>query len=129
MNRSDAQPVSMSDPAQDLQDLIAWEALAEPSRVFAHPDDVLAAANLSREEKRAILASWASNAWAVESAPALRHCPGLLGRYVPLDAVLGALRSLDPETADRSRSGMGHEAAAGRPRRIRWLTPRTSGAA
>jgi hypothetical protein len=78
-----------------------WEALAEPSRIFAHPQDVLAAGNLTRGEKRAILASWASDAWAVEASPALRHCPGLPGCQVSLDEVLAALKALDPEPAEK----------------------------
>src|SRR5919107_1154643 len=74
-----------------------WQVLVEPSAAFAHPDEVVASPNLTREEKRAILASWASDAWAVESAPALRQCPGLAGCTVPLDDVLAALRALDPQ--------------------------------
>lgn len=104
----------------------SWEALVEPGRVFPSPAAVVASPDLSREEKRAILASWASDAWAVESAPALRHCPGLVGHTVPLDDVLAALRALDPEedgwrnaASDPSRAakavGLG---------RIRWLTSR-----
>lgn len=102
----------------------AWQVLVEPAAVFAHPSEVLAAPNLTREEKRAILASWASDAWAVESAPALRQCPGLIGCTVPLDDVLAALRALDPEEpADSPRAG--HRPAVGRwTGRIRWLTPR-----
>jgi hypothetical protein len=44
-------------------------------------------------EKRAILASWASDACAVEAAPALRRVPG--GRLVTFDDVMDALRLLD----------------------------------
>jgi hypothetical protein len=69
----------------------------EPDHRFADPFEVVAAADLAAEEKRAILASWASDLWAVESAPALRHCPGLPGRVVPLDRILSALRTLDQE--------------------------------
>ena len=50
-------------------------------------------ANTSRE-KRAILASWASDACAIEAAPAWRRVPD--GRHaVPVDDILEALRTLD----------------------------------
>ena len=51
-------------------------ALLHPGTVFDHPRDVLADAMLSRAEKRAILASWASDAAAVTSCPNLRAIPG-----------------------------------------------------
>ncbi len=73
-----------------------WQALAEPALVFAHPSEVLRASDLSREQKRAVLASWASDAFAVESAPALRLCP-TGDQPVRLDDVLAALRALDAE--------------------------------
>ena len=56
--------------------------------------DVLADATLSRAEKRAILASWASDAAAVTSCPGLRAIPGAR-RLVPIDEILEALSSLD----------------------------------
>ena len=45
-------------------------------------------------EKRAILASWASDACAVEAAPAVRLVPGA-GRTVQFDDIIDALRTLD----------------------------------
>ena len=48
----------------DLDDLL------HPARAFAHPRDVIADADLTVNEKRAVLASWASDACAVEAAPA-----------------------------------------------------------
>jgi hypothetical protein len=51
-------------------------AILHPGTVFDHPRDVLADATLSRAEKRAILASWASDAAAVTSCPSLRAIPG-----------------------------------------------------
>ncbi len=47
-------------------------AILHPGSAFDHPRDVLADATLSRAEKRAILASWASDAAAVTSCPSLR---------------------------------------------------------
>ena len=69
-------------------------AILHPGSVFDHPRDVLADATLSRAEKRAILASWASDAAAVTSCPSLRAVPGAK-RLVPIDDILEALSSLD----------------------------------
>jgi hypothetical protein len=49
---------------------------------------------LSLNEKRAILAAWASDACAVEAAPALRRAPGGASA-VSVDDILDALRELD----------------------------------
>jgi hypothetical protein len=102
-----------------------WAVPAGTGRVFAHPHDVVTAPDLSREAKRAILASWASDAWAVESVPGLRHCPGLRGRTVPVDAVLDALRSLDPEAADQAFE-QPEPVRRTRKAGVRWLTPSLS---
>ncbi|WP_134500371.1 hypothetical protein [Microvirga pakistanensis] len=102
--------------------LWSWEISVGTGRVFAHPQDVVAAQDLSREEKRAALASWASDVWAVDSLPGLRHCPGLAGRTVPVDAVLDALRSLDPEAANAA-CGRPEPAYPKRQAGVRWLTP------
>jgi hypothetical protein len=64
---------------------------------FKHPFQVLAARYLTKGDKRAILASWASDIWAVISRPALRDFPGSEGP-VPVADVLAALRALDDET-------------------------------
>ena len=69
-------------------------AILHPASVFDHPRDVLADSTLSRGEKRAILASWASDAAAVTSCPSLRAIPGAK-RMVPIDEILEALSSLD----------------------------------
>jgi hypothetical protein len=90
------------------------DRLITPAAAFNHPDDVLSHPELTAAEKRAILASWASDAHAVENSPWLRQLE--CGARVPLSEVLRALRSLDaeekgssPETgaidlADRSAS-------------------------
>ena len=75
------------------------DALLHPARAFAHPRDVVADADLTLNEKRAILASWASDACAVEAAPALRCAPGS-ERPVSVDEILEALRDLDEVSAD-----------------------------
>jgi hypothetical protein len=48
-----------------------FEAFVAPGDVFRHPREVLTYPGLSTGEKRAILASWASDAHAVNSCPAL----------------------------------------------------------
>ena len=53
------------------------EALLHPGTVFQHPRDVVSHPNLDLAEKRAILASWASDASAIASCPALRAPTGL----------------------------------------------------
>jgi hypothetical protein len=89
MKHSDSTP-SPQPFRLDLDDLL------HPARAFAHPRDVVADADLTVNEKRAVLASWASDACAVEAAPALRQPPGVPGS-VSVDEILEALRSLDKE--------------------------------
>ena len=72
-----------------------FEAFVAPGDVFRHPREVLRYPGLSRAEKRAILASWASDARAVESCPTLRCQPGCRAEPVPIDDVLAALQALD----------------------------------
>jgi hypothetical protein len=54
-----------------------FNALLHPGTIFDHPRDVLAHRSLSVSEKRAILASWASDASAIASCPSLRAPAGL----------------------------------------------------
>jgi hypothetical protein len=70
-------------------------AILHPGSVYDHPRDVVADQNLSIAEKRAILASWASDAAAVASNPALRELSGSR-RVVTIDEVFEALSALDP---------------------------------
>lgn len=77
------------------------DALLHPAKAFAHPMDVVRDGDLTLNEKRAILASWASDACAVEAAPALRA--GIDGKPVRWDDIMDALRSLD-EVADRTNA-------------------------
>jgi hypothetical protein len=67
-----------------------WLRLAD----FAHPADVVADAGLAPQDKRAILACWASDAHVPDSHPALRWLPGTPGP-VPLRSVRAALDALD----------------------------------
>jgi hypothetical protein len=70
---------------------------------FEHPDDVVRNPNLTLEEKRIVLASWASDACAVEAAPALRRVPGT-GHIVSVDEILEALRILDRKAGENGSS-------------------------
>jgi len=69
-------------------------AILHPGSVFNHPREVLADATLSKAEKRATLASWASDAAALNSCPSLRIIPGSK-QTVSIDEILEALSSLD----------------------------------
>jgi hypothetical protein len=71
------------------------DALLHPASAFAHPMAVVNDPDLTLNEKRAILASWASDACAVETAPELRHPPG--GRAIQFDDIMDALRLLDSQ--------------------------------
>jgi hypothetical protein len=66
--------------------------------VFTHPRDIVFHPTLSFAEKRAILASWASDAPAIASCPALRAPHGLRA-HVHIDGILEAkpmrLRSVE----------------------------------
>ena len=61
--------------------------------------DVVADPDLTVQEKRAILASWASDACAVEAAPDLRRPPS--APVVRFDDVMNALKRLDGEAAEK----------------------------
>jgi hypothetical protein len=78
----------------DHDNVIDLNAILHPSSVFDHPRDVVADPTISIGEKRAILASWASDAAAVSSNPALRELPG--SHPVTIDEILEALSALDP---------------------------------
>lgn len=98
----------MRDEALDL------DALLHPARVYAHPKDVVHDPDLTLYEKRAVLASWASDACAVDAAPALRQLPHS-ARPVQFDDVMDALLELD-RLADVPAPG---GRATGR-RALRW---------
>ena len=106
-----------------IEDALDLDVLLHPARAFAHPRDVVADADLTTNEKRAILASWASDACAIEAAPALRQSPA--GPPVTFDEIMEALRELDaqvrradaPHTPPHYRQVVGH--GLRRPRRRR----------
>jgi hypothetical protein len=67
--------------------------LLHPAQAFEHPSHVVNDPDLTLNEKRAILASWASDACAPEAAPHLRCAGGK--QPVLFDDVMEALRTLD----------------------------------
>jgi hypothetical protein len=75
------------------------DRLLRPVIGFNRPRDVLKDPDLDRDEKRAILSSWASDACAVPDRPTLRLAPGA-ETPVPLLEVLEALARLDGARAD-----------------------------
>lgn len=85
-------------PASDAE----VDQLLHPSRHYARPADVVADSLLTVDERRAILASWASDACAVESNPPLRR-PPLAAAPVTFDEIMDALSALDH--IGRRRSG------------------------
>ena len=102
----------------DDENVYDLNAILHPGSVFDHPRDVLSDPTLSRSEKRAILASWASDAAAVTSCPTLRAIPGAR-QPVSIDDILEALSTLDH--SPRTPPG-------GKPARLK-STERTSAAA
>lgn len=77
---------------------LALDRLLSPAKHYKHPDDVLEDQALDLQEKRAILSSWASDACAVESVPALRRPPGAT-QPISFDQIMDALCKLDTVAA------------------------------
>ncbi|WP_298881951.1 hypothetical protein [uncultured Bradyrhizobium sp.] len=87
-------------PTTALYDnVIDLNAILHPGTVYQHPSDVVSDPNLSLSEKRAILASWASDASAIASCPSLRAPEGLKAP-VNIDEILEALCALDESPRD-----------------------------
>jgi len=82
--------IGRSDENFDLNELL------HPASAFGHPSEVVDDPDLTLNEKRAILASWASDACAIEAAHDLRAGP--TGAPVPFDDIMDALRTLDKQT-------------------------------
>ncbi len=79
--------------------IVDLNAILHPGSVYDHPRDVVQDMTICISEKRAILASWASDAASVASSPALRELPGSY-RAVTIDEVLEALSALDSGPKD-----------------------------
>jgi hypothetical protein len=85
----------MKETRKEKQDIFDLDALLHPASAFAHPMEVVHDPDLTLNEKRAILASWASDACALEAAPDLRV--NTSGNVVHWDDIMDALRTLDKE--------------------------------
>ena len=72
--------------------------MSQPVSRITHPFDIAYHPTLEPEVKRAILASWASDASAVPGHPALRR-PAGIDKAMPVDDGLDALRALDGTAA------------------------------
>ncbi|MFP3546833.1 hypothetical protein SB748_25705 [Rhizobium sp. SIMBA_035] len=60
------------------------------------PIDVVRSHSLSHDDRRTILAAWASDLYAVVSKPAFRHLPGT-PEPVSIDEIRSALEELDQQ--------------------------------
>ncbi len=80
----------------------ALERGVRPAVGFQHPDDVVKDPHLTLQDKREILASWASDASAVQDEPGLRWLLGTV-EPVPLDDVRAAMKRLDAMERGRGR--------------------------
>lgn len=87
----------MKEIRKEKQDALDFDALLHPAKAFVHPMDVVRDADLTLNEKRAILSSWASDACAMEATPALRVNDS--GNVVCWDDIMDALRTLDKDGA------------------------------
>jgi hypothetical protein len=79
------------------------DLLLHPAGAFRTPTEVVNDPDMTVQEKRAILASWASDACAVEAAPDLRRPPS--APTIRFDDIMDALKRLDGEAASRPNYG------------------------
>jgi hypothetical protein len=94
-------------------DDLSLDELLHPANAFGHPSEVVNDPDLTINEKRAILASWASDACAAEAAPDLRVGPQ--GATVRFDDIMDALRTLDKQAnGDRYRGTLHRRRIFGR---------------
>jgi hypothetical protein len=93
--------MAMTERNKEKRDIFDLDALLHPANAFAHPMDVVRDEDLTLNEKRAILASWASDACAIEAAPDLRVNSSR--SVVRWDDIMDALRTLDKETENYAK--------------------------
>jgi hypothetical protein len=85
---------NMLEQAANTAMAIGPTVLAPQGLLFRRPIDVVRAPSLSVDDKRTILAAWASDFYAIDSKPSLRHVPGTPDP-VSIDEIQSALRELD----------------------------------
>lgn len=122
----------MKESSKKQHDVFDLDALLHPARAFAHPMDVVRDPDLTLNEKRAILASWASDACAMEAAPDLRV--NTSGKVVRWDDIMDALRTLDKEAENHGKPLPHYKRVLARKdagllgaRRIRWRNRNNQG--
>jgi hypothetical protein len=93
--------MAMTERNKEKRDIFDLDALLLPANAFAHPMDVVRDEDLTLNEKRAILASWASDTCAIEAAPDLRVNSSR--SVVRWDDIMDALRTLDKETENYAK--------------------------
>jgi hypothetical protein len=93
--------MAMTERSKEKRDIFDLDALLHPANAFAYPMDVVRDEDLTLNEKRAILASWASDACAIEAAPDLRVNSS--SSVVRWDDIMDALRTLDKETENYAK--------------------------
>ena len=121
-NRKDHRPkASVKDGKFDL------DALLHPAKAFAHPMNVVRDPDLTLNEKRAILASWASDACAVEAAPELRATAS--GRVGPLGRHYGRCLHARPRRLRKTAPSLqaGPRGEARRPILSTWFATGSRG--
>jgi hypothetical protein len=88
--------------------------------IFQRPDEVLVDPWMSRDEKRALLASWASDARAVPGLPSMRRLED--GSLIEVDEIFYALKALDADrgalSLDKPPTRLGREPSNRRSRPI-----------
>lgn len=80
------------------------DQVLNPAAVFDHPRDVLNDPDLTKQEKRAILSAWVSDACAVQCLPGMRQLPDARAP-VSFDEIIDALKSLDDDLPPQAHAG------------------------
>jgi len=96
MTSTNGLPLSPSETPYPLDHLF------HPAQAFQHPSAVIADQDLTLNEKRAILAAWASDACATATSPALRSNGSVA---VPIDNIFEALSQLDRQARVKQPDG------------------------
>ncbi len=92
--------------------------MSQPVSRILHPFDIARHPSMEPEVKRAILASWASDRYAVKDRPALRKPPDARDP-IPVDEVFAALRALDDKPGSTASAAFLNSAGEG----LRGLHP------
>jgi hypothetical protein len=99
------------------EDAFDLDSLLHPAQAFEHPSHVVNDPDLTLNEKRAILSSWATGACAIEAVRSLRRLPGGK-RTVGFDDVMEALQELDKQAPHQSNDSGRYRRILGRRERF-----------